>query len=107
MERVFVFFLQWLKPSYRHEPFKKTLYCLDRSITSVQCTKHQATYETSQLTSRNLSKSVVVGGLHFTQFVQLWEKWGGGAILKQCQERGREDIYRRHVGLVWVCSSDF
>lgn len=81
MERVFVFFLQWLKPSYRHEPFKKTLYCLDRSITSVQCTKHQATYETSQLTSRNLSKSVVVGGLHFTQFVQLWEKWGGGGAI--------------------------
>lgn len=27
--------------------------------------------------------------------------------LKQCQEQGREDIYRRHVGLVRVCSSDF
>lgn len=27
--------------------------------------------------------------------------------LKQCQEQEREDIYRRHVGLVRVCSSDF
>lgn len=77
----FVFFLQWLKPSYRHELFKKTLYCLNRSITSVQCTKHEATYETSQLSSRNLSKSIVVGGLHFTQFVRLWEKWGWGGVL--------------------------
>lgn len=85
LEWVFVFFLQWyrLKPSYRHEPFKKTLYCLNRSITSVQCTKDEATYETSQLSSRNLSKSIVVGGLHFTQFVRLWEKWGGGANLNK------------------------